>query len=341
MAQGGKIVYNIGIYGGSFNPLHMGHVSCIIQGANMCKTLYVIVCDATKRNEIDIRIKYRWIYQLTKHIGNVKIIVLPDNCESKNAYTTDIAIADSKFIKKHIGQPIDVVFFGNDYSDDGFWHICYPNAQKHIFERNDISSTELRKNIYAHWEWLPNIVKPYFVKKVLLIGGESTGKSTLAINLANYYNTNYVDEAGRDISLRSGTDTLMLQEDFTEILLQQKLNQMKAAESSNKILFVDTDALTTQFYLNFFDDGQAQKNIELSKAIDALNDFDLILFLEPDVPFVQDGGRSETIHAERIKYSNQIKSILGEHNRKYVCISGGYQERFMQAIEAIDKIINQ
>ena len=106
-------------------------------------------------------------------------------------------------------------------------------------------------------------------------------------------------------------------------------------------MFVDTDALTTQFYLNFFDDGQAQKNIELSKAIDALNDFDLILFLEPDVPFVQDGGRSETIHAERRKYSNQIKSILDEHNRKYICISGDYQERFVQAIEAVDKIINQ
>ena len=76
--------------------------------------------------------------------------------------------------------------------------------------------------MYKHWEWLPDVVKSYFVKKVLLICGESTGKSVLTINPANYYNTNYVDEAGRELSEKSGTDTMMLQEDFTEIFLQQK-----------------------------------------------------------------------------------------------------------------------
>lgn len=339
MAQGGKIVYNIGIYGGSFNPLHMGHVSCIIQGANMCKTLYIAICDGAARGEIDIRIKYRWIYQLTKHIGNVKIIILPDDCNTKEEYTEKQAINDSEFIREQIGKSIDVVFFGSDYGENSFWYMCYPEAEKYVFPRNKISSTQIRENVYEHWGWLPDVVKPYYVKKVLLIGGESVGKSTLTINLANYYNTNYVDEAGRVLSEKSGTDTMMLQEDFTEILLTQKLNQIKAEETSNRVLFVDTDTLITQFYLNFFDDGNKEKNVNLSNALDALNEFDLILFLEPDVPFVQDGGRSKIIRDDRYKYSNQIKQIFNDHNKKFVCISGDYQERFLAAVSAVDAIL--
>ena len=40
----------------------------------------------------------------------------------------------------------------------------------------------------------------------------------MTVNLANYFNTNYIEEAGRELSEKSGTDTMMLSEDFTEIL---------------------------------------------------------------------------------------------------------------------------
>ena len=242
-------------------------------------------------------------------------------------------------MKSYIKDKIDVVFCGSDYDENSFWNVCYPESELHIFDRNDISSTEIRKNPYKCWDSLPNIVKPYFVKKVLLIGGESTGKSTLTYNLANNYNTNYIDEAGRELSEKSGTDTLMLSEDFTEILLQQKLNEIKAIEQSNKVLFIDTDALITQFFMNFLEDSGIERNKALSDAIDGLNNYDLILFLEPDVKFVRDGGRSEIIERDREKYSNQIKKLFDEHGKEYVCIAGDYQERYLKAIEAVDELI--
>jgi len=196
-------------------------------------------------------------------------------------------------------------------------------------------------NPYKRWDWIPNVAKPFFVKKVLLMGGESTGKSTLTINLANRFNTNYIDEAGRDISERSGTDMMMLSEDFTEILLQHKLNEIKAISSSNKVLFEDTDTLVTQFYMGFLNDPEIARNKALSDAIDAINEYDLILFLEPDVEFVQDGDRSEVIRDDREKYSNEIKKLIRDHGKQFVTISGSYQERYEKAVSAVREMMKR
>lgn len=330
-------MYNVGLYAGSFNPLHLGHVRCIIQAANQCKKLFIFLCVGNRRNEIDKKIRYRWLYQLTKHIGNVKIFFLEDDAETKEAYTEEFWEADSIKVKEAVGEKIDAVFCGDDYKGkDSFYSRHYKDSHLIFFERSGISSSKIRENVYKHWDCIPNIVKPYYTKKVLLLGGESTGKSTLTINLANYYNTNYIEEAGRDLSEKSGTDLLMLSEDFTEILLTHKLNEIRAMEHSNKLLFVDTDAIVTNFYMHFLKDENITGNERLAQAIIQINRYDLILFLEPDVEFVQDGDRSTVIKNDRLKYSNEIKKILETSGAEYHSISGDYQERFRKAVALID-----
>lgn len=332
--------YKTGLYGGSFNPLHLGHVDCIIRAANLCERLFLVLSSGINRQEIPLRVRYRWLYQLTCHIGNVTILTLEDAATTKADYTQDLWARDAATLKAQIGAPIDAVFCGDDYGKDSFWSVCYPESQLVIFPRNEISSTEIRKNPYAHWAWLPRAVRPWYVKKVLLIGGESTGKSTLTINLANRFNTNYVDEAGRELSEKSGTDLMMLPEDFTEILLQHKLNELRAVEQSNRLLFIDTDALITQFYMRFLEDPNLEKNAALSNALDGLNTYDLILFLEPDVAFVQDGDRSPVIREDRERYSQQIKDLLARHHRSFVCIRGGYEARYSRAVELVQALLD-
>lgn len=336
-----KMKFKCGMYGGSFNPLHLGHVRCIIEAANQCEELIVVISEGINRNEIDVRVRYRWIYQITKHIGNVRIFILQDSAETKQAYTEDYWIEDAVKVREFAGKKIDAVFCGSDYSINSFWARCYPEAENIFFQRDDISSTEIRENVMSHWEWLPNIVRPYYVKKVLLIGGESTGKSTLTINLANYYNTNYLEEVGRDISERSGTDMLMLPDDFTDILLTHKLREREALLSSNRVLFEDTDCLITKFYIQFLDGRDKTLNEKLADAIAELNNYDLVIFLEPDVKFVQDGDRSPVIEADRVYFSDKIKELYKERGYNIEVISGDYQQRFLKSVSLIDKLLGR
>lgn len=333
-------MYNTGLYGGTFNPLHLGHVNCIFQAANLCRELYIILSVGINRDEIDERVRYRWLYQLTSHIGNVKILILHDEGTDKHIYSREESLRDTEKIKKMIGKPVDVVFCGSDYTSDSFWNTNYPESDLYVFERNGISSTDIRNDVYGNWDKIPDVVKPYYVKKVLLAGIESCGKSVLTKNLAHYFSTNYIEEAGRELSVKSGTDQYMLPEDFTEILITHKMNEIKAAGHSNKILFIDTDALITRFYLDYLDSSGKEKNAALADAIDGLNHYDLILFLTPDgVPFVRDGDRSQATPEQREYYSRIYQKIYHDHHKSLTLLPGSYQEKYLKAIDEVNKLL--
>lgn len=329
--------YKVGMYGGSFDPLHLGHISDIIKAASVCEELYVVISWCEGRESTSKELRYRWILNSTRHLPNVKILMVEDKAVSKEEYNTDYYWEKgARDIKAAVGKPIDAVFCGSDYLGTNRFESLYcPESEVVYYDRAEvpISSTEIRSWASKHWDYIPAVCKDYYARKVLIVGGESTGKSTLVQNLALAYNTNFVSEYGRITADYAGGEDYMIADDLYENLLRQRLHIMDAAKNSNRLLFVDTDAITTLFYSQFLLKNQADVyNLEkIASAISDMTQWDLVLFLEPDVEFVQDGTRNEMIHTDRLKYSQQIKRLLDENKVEYELVAGDYLQRFEQA----------
>ncbi len=331
----------VGMYGGTFNPLHLGHVNALIEASTMCNKLYVVLCYSTKANEINHKERFKWLKQVTSDMENVEVIEIEDNNIDKENYDWSKGAIE---IKKKIGKLIDIVFAGDDYKGKNIFEILYPESEIYYFDRKiiNISSTKIRRNPYNNFQYLPKPVQKYYLKKVVIIGTESCGKSTLIRNLAKDYNTTYVKEVGRDVCNEVGGIDNLQQKDFVDILIRQKALELEKSKDANKVLFVDTEAIITLYYLNLLYSNDKLKEIEnLGYSISDLSDYDLYMFLEPDVKWVQDGTRTYGEDKTRKNNNNILKKMLKEKNIKYKIVKGDYHERLIKSLELVDKLIKK
>jgi NadR type nicotinamide-nucleotide adenylyltransferase len=126
-----------------------------------------------------------------------------------------------------------------------------------------------------------------FVRRICLLGGESSGKSTLAAALAEHLGTRYVPEYGRELwEERKGA---LRFEDMRTIAAVQVAREEEAAGKAYRYLFCDTSPLTTLLYSRRLfqrTDPEVEKLAE--------RPYHLTVLCEPDFGFVQDGTRQDT-----------------------------------------------
>ena len=180
------------------------------------------------------------------------------------------------------------------------------------------------------------------IKKVVIIGPESTGKSTLCRELAKHYKTLWVPEYAREFLLKKENhydyDDLLtiaknqlLQEDqYAEKLKAQQKKHSTSLSSS--MLFIDTDMYVMKVWGEFVF-GECHPWI-LEKI--AERKYDFYLLCNTDLPWVKDELREYPDLEIRQRLFSIYKDIMVNQSTPWVLISGNNEQRLESAIREID-----
>ncbi len=185
------------------------------------------------------------------------------------------------------------------------------------------------------------------LKKIVIIGPESTGKSTLSALLAEEFGTLWVPEYAREYLRRFGKSYGY--QDLLEIAKGQlagedsltgKLSGDPAAPlygpDQSKLLFIDTDMYVMKVWSEFVF-GRCHSFI-LNEA--ASRKYDLYLLCDVDLPWVADELREYPDPGPRNELFDIYKDVLINQRTPWVIVRGDYPERFRIARDAVYRLIS-
>ena len=179
------------------------------------------------------------------------------------------------------------------------------------------------------------------IKKIVVIGPESTGKSTLCAQLAALYQTDWVKEYARQYLLTNGTDYTfndLLDVAKGQIDLEEAALKTVAQHTKNPapLLFLDTDMQVMKVWCEFVF-GQCHHWI-LNTIVE--RKYDLYLLCNIDLPWVKDELREYPDWVTREKLYHHYKDILINQQVPWIEISGTSDERLQNAVDAVETLLH-
>ena len=317
---------------GKFLPFHKGHEAMIRFALTKCDFLTVLICCSDKEG-IPASTRQKWLKQTFEKEDNIEIRCLSYQ-ESELPNTSESSMDVSRIWSKKFKQlfPDYALLVSSEAYGAyvaSFMNIGYIDfdIERKLFP---VSASAVRKDLFTNWHFLPESVKSDFAIKVVLLGTESTGKTSLTKRLSAYFACSCVMEAGRDLVADSKSFAF---EDLSLVAAEHARRINQAVLGAHPLLIIDTDIHITMSYARFV----FGRELEVEKAVYDSNSAELYLYLNNDVDFEQDGTRLSEVDRNLLDLSH--REVLREHGIDIVDIKGDWEQRFEKAVEIIDYLI--
>ncbi len=248
---------------------------------------------------------------------------------------------------------VDAVFSSEAYGTElarrfGAVHVAVDPARGTV----PVSGTSVRADPVAHWSALAPCVRAWFVRRVVVVGAESTGTTTMATALAEHYrrrggvwaDTRWVAEYGRELTehklaaLRAADpaatvfDLTWEQEDFVTAATCQNAAEDAAARQGSPLLVCDTDAFATAVWQERYLGSATRQVRDLARTPDLY-----LLTDHRDVAF-QDDGLLDGQHL-RPWMTGRFRELLAGRACPFVLLTGGHERRLSVAVQACDDLL--
>jgi len=184
------------------------------------------------------------------------------------------------------------------------------------------------------WDYIDPPVRGWYAKRIVIVGAESTGTTTLAQDLAHALDTPWVPEYGRAYSLikQAKGESLWNSNEFIDIAHEHTRQENEAARMANRFLVCDTNAFATMLWHRRY---LGHRHALLDKY-GLHSKADLYLLTGCEIPFVQDGLRDgEHIRHEMHEWFAQA---LSEQTTPWFLVQGSRSERLAQALMLVKNL---
>lgn len=313
---------------GKFLPPHKGHRFLGDFAQESCEELTILV-GSLPSEPIPGELRYEWMKQMFPRANVVWCNeILPQSPEEDPENFWDIW---RDVCQRYSGEDsFDVVFASETYGhrlakELGARFVPVDMVRGAV----PTSGTAVRTDPFGNWDFIPDEVKPYFTKRVCMFGVESTGKTTLALELAKEYKTIMIPEYGRTYTETFGAD--VGPDDLRYIVNGHLASVTAAKKNANKLVIEDTDPVMTACWSDMLIGRRDEWFEEYSDLAD------LYILTDIDIPWVDDGTRYFSNDADRRRFHEVCENELKRRGANYVTISGDRQTRFFDAVKAIDE----